>query len=278
MKTVTIDEILTWAFVHELPKGGGVEGLDNAHSAWRSLQASSWGKITGFGELGALIDCGRKDYDNFWLEQGEPHEDAVTVGHAVAALAGCEVVIPAGWNALADWPDTQGLAELHVARTVERYGKRSREQRGEGIVTLVVGTAILGREPDFVAEPSKVRLAERAGKPAWFVMKRVTDENGQTFDIEVHGYDERAKRPVSGAYRKYEFSSDPSGDIMGRLDYQIWVAALRRLESELATQLTAHRLVFSDRSMTPWLDLDKPGVWLTDAAAGGRVKKTASVR
>ncbi|TIL77728.1 MAG: hypothetical protein E5Y89_17810, partial [Mesorhizobium sp.] len=112
MKTVTIDELLTWAFVHELPKGGGVEGLDNPHSAWRSLQTSSWGKITGFCELGALIDGGRKDHENFWLEQGEPHEDAVTVGREVAALAGCNVVIPVGWNALADWPETQGLAEL----------------------------------------------------------------------------------------------------------------------------------------------------------------------
>ncbi|WFP74513.1 hypothetical protein [Mesorhizobium sp. WSM4906] len=278
MKPVTIDELLTWAFVHELPKGGGVEGLDNPHSAWRSLQASSWGKITGFGELGALIDGGRKDYDNFWLEQGEPHEDAVTVGREVAALAGCDVVIPAGWNALADWPNTHGLAELHVARAVDRYGRRSREQRGDGIVSLVVGTAILGREPDWTAEPSKIRLAERAGRPAWFVMKRVTDENGQTFDVEVHGYDERAKRPVSGAYRKYEFSTDPGGDIMGRLDYQIWVAALRQLESELAPQLTAHRLVFSDRSMTPWLDEDRPGVWLAEGAGSGQVKKTGSVR
>ncbi|TIS77339.1 MAG: hypothetical protein E5W99_22215, partial [Mesorhizobium sp.] len=184
------------------------------------LQASSWGKITSFGELGALIDGGRKDYDNFWIEQGEPHEDAVTVGRAVAALAACEVVIPQGWNALANWPDTHGLAELYVARAVERYRARSHEQRGEGIVSLVVGTA----------------------KPAWFVMKRVTDNNGQTYDIEVHGYDERLKRPAKGAYRKYEFSTDPSGDIMGRLDYQIWVAALRWLEAELGPQLIAHRL------------------------------------
>jgi hypothetical protein len=48
MKTVTMEELLTWAFVHELPKGGGVDGLDNANSAWRMLEASSWGKITSF--------------------------------------------------------------------------------------------------------------------------------------------------------------------------------------------------------------------------------------
>ncbi|PBB98363.1 hypothetical protein [Mesorhizobium sp. WSM3862] len=278
MKTVNIEELLTWAFVHELPKGGGVEGLENPHSAWRVLQASSWGKITSFGEFGALIDGGRKDYENFWIEQGEPHEDAVTVGRAVAALAACEVIIPQGWNGLADWPDTHGLAELYVARAVERYSARSHAQRGEGIVSLVVGTAILGREPDWTAEPARVRLAERGGKPAWFVMKRVIDNNGQAYDIEVHGYDERLKRPTKGAYRKYEFATDPSGDIMGRLDYQIWVAALRWLEAELGPQLIAHRLVSSDRSMTPWLEEDRPGVWLAGSTANQRAKKIASVR
>ncbi|RUV44620.1 MULTISPECIES: hypothetical protein [unclassified Mesorhizobium] len=278
MKTVNIEELLTWAFVHELPKGGGVEGLENPHSAWRMLQASSWGKITSFGELGALIDAGRKDYDNFWIEQGEPHEDAVTVGRAVAALAACEVIKPQGWNGLADWPDTHGLAELYVARAVERYSARSQAQRGEGVVSLVVGTAILGREPDWTAKPARVRLAERGGKPAWFVMKHVIDDNGQAYDIEVHGYDERLKRPAKGAYRKYEFATDPSGDIMGRLDYQIWVAALRRLEAELGPQLIAHRLVSSDRTMTPWLEEDRPGIWLAESTADQRAKKTASVR
>ncbi|RWG78455.1 MAG: hypothetical protein E5Y35_25730 [Mesorhizobium sp.] len=109
-------------------------------------------------------------------------------------------------------------------------------------------------------------------------MKRVTDNNGQTYDIEVHGYDERLKRPAKGAYRKYEFSTDPSGDIMGRLDYQIWVAALRWLEAELGPQLIAHRLVSSDRTMTPWLEEDRPGVWLAHNDADQRAKKTASVR
>ncbi|MER9870235.1 hypothetical protein NKJ35_24210 [Mesorhizobium sp. M0136] len=277
MKTVTIEELLTWAFVHELPKGGGVDGLDNANSAWRMLEASSWGKITSFAELGAIIDRGRGDTENYWIEQGEPHDDAVAVGRAVAGLSRCDVAVPAGWNALADWPDTEGMAEAAVGKAVERYMVRTPQRRAAGIVSLVVGTAILGREPDVVAEPSKVRMIERGGKPAWFVTKRVTDINGQTYDLEVHGYDERKQRPLKGAYRKFEFSTDPTGDILGRLDYQIWVAALRRLEAEIALQLTGHRLVFSDRSMTPWLDADRPGVAIVERAADRPAKKTAAV-
>ncbi|TIS75498.1 MAG: hypothetical protein E5W94_21195 [Mesorhizobium sp.] len=275
MKTVTIEELLTWAFVHELPKGGGVDGLDNANSAWRMLEASSWGKITSFAELGAIVDQGRGDTENYWIEQGEPHDDAVAVGRAVAGLSRCDVAVPAGWNALADWPDTDGMAEAAVRKAVERYMVRTPQRRAAGIVSLVVGTAILGREPDFGAEPSKVRMIERGGRPAWFVTRRMKHEDGQTYDLEVDGYNGRTQRPVKGAYRKYEFSIDPTGDILGRLDYQIWVAALRRLEAEIATHLVGHRLVFSDRSMTPWLEADRPGVAIVERAADRPAKKTA---
>lgn len=273
MKTVTIEELLTWAFVHELPKGGGVEGLDNANSAWRMLEASSWGKITSFAELGTLIDIGGGS-GNFFIEQGEPHDDAVTVGRAVAGLSRCDVAIPEDWHALADWPDTDGLADAAVKRAVERYMVRTPHRRAAGIVSLVVGTAILGREPDHRAEPSKVRMAERGGKPAWFVMRRMPHEDGKAYSIEVDGYNSRTGKPVKGAYRKHEFSTDPTGDILGRLDYQIWTAALRRLEAEIGRDLVAHRLVHSDRSMTPWLDRDLPGVRIVERAVHGPLKKT----
>ncbi|TJW57480.1 MAG: hypothetical protein E5X59_00740 [Mesorhizobium sp.] len=118
-------------------------------------------------------------------------------------------------------------------------------------------------------------MIERGGKPAWFVVRRMKHEDGQTYDLEVDGYNGRTQRPVKGAYRKYEFSIDPTGDILGRLDYQIWVAALRRLEAEIATQLVGHRLVFSDRSMTPWLEGDRPGVAIVERAADRPAKKTA---
>jgi hypothetical protein len=276
MKTVTIDELLTWAFVNELTKGGGVDGLANANSAWRMLEASSWGKITSFAELGTLIDRSG-DGSNYWLEQGEPHEDAVTVGRAVAELALCDVMVPADWNALADWPETDGLADAAVARAVERFSLRTTSRRGAQIVSIVVGTAILGREPDYSAEPSKIRIIERGGKPAWFMQKRVTDNLGQTYDLEVDGYNGRSHRPNRGAYRKYEFSVDPVGDILARLDYQIWVGALRLLEREVAPHLVAHRIVACDRSMTPWLDRDMAVISLVKLTAKSQSKKTAPV-
>lgn len=270
-KSKTIEELLTWAFVDELPKGGGVDGLDNVNSAWRMLQASSWGKVTAFAELLAKVDVDRGG-SNYFIEQGEPHEDALEVGEAVADLAFCDIVVPQGWNALADWSDDDGLVLPAVARAVEQFRLRPSVRQRAGTVSLVVGTAVLGREPDWSAEPSKVRMVERAGRPAWFVMRRVTDNLGQTYDLEVDGYNVRSGRPVRGAYRKYEFSTSPTGDVLARLDYQIWVAALRHLCGRLAPRLSGHRLEPCDRSMTPWLAGEGQGVSLVERAEGRKVK------
>lgn len=273
MKTVTIEELLQWAFVHELPKGGGVDGLDNANSAWRMLEANSWGKITAFAELGTTIDR-QRDGSNYFIEQGEPDSDAVAVGRAVADLGKMDVVIPAGWNGLADWPETDGLAEAAVRRAVEHYRKRPFQHRAAMIVATVIGQAILGREMDWQAEPSKVRMAERCGKPAWFIVRKAPDSLGQMHDMEVDGFNPKSGRPHKGAYRRFELSTDPTGDILGRLDYQIWVAALRHLETTVAPALVDHRLAANDRSMTPWLDRDRAGVSLVGVRAEAERKKS----
>lgn len=266
MKTVTIEELAAWAFVHELPKGGGVDGLDNANSAWRMLEADSWGKINSFAELGTLIDTGRRDHDNFFIEQGAPHDDALVLGEAVMGLARCEAIIPERWHALSDWPDTGGLAEEAVARVAERYRLRPFRQRAASMISLVVGTAVLGKRPDWKAPVSRVKMVERGGAPAWFVTKSVKDVFGRESQIEVDGWNKRARRPVSGAYRKYELSDDPTGDIMSRLDWQIWVAAMRHLEKTLALALVAHRLAPFEERMTPWRDHEEHGVMLLELA------------
>ena len=269
MKTKTIEELLNWAFVDELPKGGGVEGLDNVNSAWRMLQASSWGKVTAFAELLTLVDIDRGGGGNYLIEQGEPHEDALAIGQAVADLALCDIVIPAGWNGLADWPDDDGLVMPAVERAVEMFSLRPMLRQRAHLVSLVAGTAALGRLPDWQAEPSKVRMVERAGRPAWFFIHQMTDSLGQVFAIEGDGYNPRTGRPVRGAHRKYEFSTDPTGDILGRIDWQLWVAALRLLERRVAPRLVAHRLSPWDASMTPWLARDAGGVILVEGAGQG---------
>lgn len=259
MKSMTIDELLTWAFVHELPKGGGVNGLDNMNSAWRMLQASSWGKITAWAELMTLVDGGQTDWENFMIDQGDPHDDAIAVGEVAADLAHCEIVVPDGWSPLPDWPLHDGrMADLMVeavGRAVERFTLRPPSRRATHLVSLVVGTAVLGREPAWDAPVSSIRMVERAGRPAWFMGRQVRDELGRVNTIEIDGFNRKAGRPFRGAYRKYEFSDDPIGDIMARLDRELWAAALLHLEKVVANRLTAHRLLKWDGEVAPWGDV-----------------------
>ena len=255
MKTVTIEELLSWAFVHELPKGGGVDGLANANSAWRMLQASSWGKVTAFAELMTLVDTSPGG-GNYLFEQGEPHDDALAVGEAVAALAFAEHVLPDGWWPLPDWQLAgeveRGLAETAVGRALERWQARRPARRAALIVNLVVGSAILGRGPHWEAPQPKVRMVMRAGRPAWFRMVTVSDDLGQPHPREVDGFDARHGRRHRDAYRKCEFGEDPVGDIMGRIDYLLWRMACAAVAKEGSSRLVSHRLAASDVEDEPW--------------------------
>lgn len=256
MKSATIHELVSWAFVHELPKGGGVEGLDNPNSAWRMLQASSWGKVTAWAELMATVDAGRGAADNFMIEQGAPHDDALAIGEAVTALVGREIVIPEGWSPLPDWPEHDevfsGLAAAAVARAVERFSLRPALRQSRHLVSLVVGSAVLGREPQWDAPVPSVRMVERGGRPAWFRSRAVTDAFGRSTTVEVDGYNPKAGRPHRGAYRRYEFSEDPVGDILGRLDRELWAVALAEVGRIVRPHLTGHRVLPDDIEAAPW--------------------------
>lgn len=279
MKTVTIEELLGWAFMNELPKGGGVDGLDNVNSAWRMLDASSWGKVMRFGELGTLIDRGAREGGNFFIDQGEPHPDALVAGRAVAALAALDVVIPPGWQPLSDWPDPDGriapLAREAVDRAVAKFTERSAARRGAGIVSLVVSRAVLGLRPDWSSEPSKLRLVERNGRPAWFVMREVRDNWGQPQMREVDGFNARSGRPLRGAYRKWELSADPVSDILSRLDWQIWVAALGRVAVACGV-LERHRVMPFMADPAPWTCGAAPCVGLVERGVARPRKKVAA--
>lgn len=256
MKTATIDELLTWAFVHELPKGGGVEGLDNPNSAWRMLQASSWGKVTAWAELMATVDAGRGPADNFMIEQGAPHDDALALGEIVSDLVKSEIVIPDGWFPLTDWPlhdaALAALAREAAARAVERFTLRPALRQSRHLVSLVVGSAVLCREPGWEAPVPSVRMIQRAGRPAWFRRRDFTDAFGRRSTVEVDGYNPKAGRPHRDAYRKHEFSDDPVGDILGRLDRELWAVSLHEIARVARLRLSGHRLLATDIDVAPW--------------------------
>lgn len=248
MTKTTMEALLSWAFVHELPKGGGVDGLAGGGSAWSA--------ITGYGQLGTLVDTSMPaDWrPPFILEQGEPDADAVAIGRAVAELGAADIVIPDGWNPLGDWQnETERALGLERADAVAARVRLKGGRAGRELVAMLVAHAILGTAPDWRMDEPRLRLVSRGGKPAWFVKKAMKDAFGREFVIEVDGTNPKHRgHPVRGAYRKHELADDPTAGILSRLDWQLRVAALDLLEYRLDGVLARREIARAKRDARPW--------------------------
>lgn len=249
-----IENLLRWAFVHELAKGGGVDGLSNVNSAWRKIEASSWGKINSFAELGTLVDTGSGG-TGMWLEQGEPHRDAVLIGEAVRDLAGMEIGGFAEWDAFADVPHlAEHLGEM-PRRVESRLAMMPGRSRSTLPMTLVISAAVTGHAPDWRwPEEPRLRMQTRAGRPAWFVRQTITDSFGRKTEVEVNGFDPKRGRPKPAAYRKYEISPDPFPVAISRADWQVWVTCLSVLTDQLAGCLADYEVAPVFQSLAPWVE------------------------
>lgn len=248
MKTVTIEQLLTWAFSVELPKSGsGTAGPSG-------VAGSSWSMVYDMGLYGTVIDARPNQWGVVadFCEQDAPHADAVLVGEAVMALKDAEVDVPEGWAPFPEWDDPHGLIAEAVAHALERWRLRPAPSRAAHIRTRVVANAVLKRRPDWRAEEPTVRMVMRGGKPAWFIRRAAVDAFGRTYQHEQNGFNARAGRPLKGAYRKFCLSDDLTGAVMERLDWQLWVSALETIAATVAPELTAHVLEPVRLSRAPW--------------------------
>lgn len=248
MKTMTIEALLTWAFTAELCKvGGGGDGLSG-------VSASSWSMVDNYAALGTLIDRSPNAYGVIpgFIEDGEPHPDALVVGDAVRALAGRGFDIPEGWQPFPEWSDEHGLIAAEVARVVGEVRLKGERLAGRHVVALVTSAAILGRGPDWEAKEPTTRMVEANGKPLWFVTRSSRDAFGRVYAFEGDGYDRKKQRPMRGAYRKFELSSSIRGAILSRLDWELWQDALADMAERIEGRLESHRIApfYPDRH--PW--------------------------
>ena len=251
MKTIGITDLLAWAFCQELCKvGAGGDGLT-------AVSISSWSLTRDMAVLGTLIDRSPNIFGVIpgFIEDGDPHPDALAVGRAVKALDAIGFEIPEGWMPFPEFDDPHGLIAAEVARVVAEVRLKGDRLGGRHLVTLVTGAAILGRGPDWHCDAPTFRLVEMRGKPRWFLTKKVPDSLGRTYEIEVDGFDAKRQRPMRGAYRKYELSRMLRGEILSRLDWQLWQDALSFLADRLSGQVTAHRIApfFPDRQPWAWI-------------------------
>lgn len=248
MKTISIEALLAWAFCQELCKVGA------AGDRLTSVGSSNWDITREMAVLGTLIDKSPNLYGVIpgFIEDGEPHPDALAVGRAVKGLTDIGFDVPEGWMPFPDLDDPHGLIAIEVDRVMSEVRLKGDRLGGRHLVALVTGAAILGHGPDWDCRQPTFRMVETNGTPRWFLLQKSRDAFGRTYAFETEGFDKVKRRPKKGAYRKYELSRMMRGDILSRLDWQLWQDALSVLASGLKTGLVAHRInpFFPDRA--PW--------------------------
>lgn len=250
MKKTTIEALLTWAFTQELGKvGAGGTYAGPGYSV-------AWSGLVEMAALGTMVDRSPNVYGAIpsYVYEGEPRPDAVVVGDAVRALAHEGFEIADGWDPVAEWTDERGLIAEAVAKVAAEQRNRPDRLSGRHILSLIISSAVLGRGPSWQAEPPKVVMVEHRGKPAWFVMRKAKDRTGKVHQYEDNGFDQRRQRPVKGAYRKWALDRSIRGDILSRLDWQLWQSALELLHRRLSApkQLEEHQLLPFRPIRAPW--------------------------
>ncbi|TRL35506.1 hypothetical protein [Rhizobium straminoryzae] len=245
MKNIGIEELLRWAFTFELSKvdaGGGA----SFSAAWKMTEAVA--------ELGTVIDRTPNSYGVIpgFIEDGEPHPDAVLIGDAVRALDRHGFDIPDGWNPFPEFDDAHGLIAAEVESVVCELRLKGDRLAGRHIVSLVISSAVLGRGPEWHMAPPEYQLVTANGQPRWFRMKKGRDAFRRVYWLEVDGFDKKRRRPFPDAYRKYELVAPLRSDVLSRLDWQIWQNALLTLQTTLAGRLSAHRILPFRPFVQPW--------------------------
>jgi hypothetical protein len=255
MKTIDIEAFLTWAYLHELPKAGARGAAPAASSGgaggWDAVSRQgvlmtemiSDGRLNSYGVMSLPIDC------------GPPHPDALTLHDVVGELTAMDLTIPDDWSPLGGLGLSIDEQRAAVDRAIHRVAHvvDGRIRLLLKPVELVRRYAILGSAPCWEAETPKARFVSVHGKALWY-RKVPIEARGLLFEQEVSGYDERAKRPFPGAYRKTTLEPDPALAVVDRAEYEVWHAALAMLVETLAASdaLFDHRVVPSKRPARPW--------------------------
>lgn len=248
MKKVTIEQLLSWAFTHELGKVG-------AGGGGSFVSGSAWSAVSEMAALGTLVDRSPNHYGVIpdFVVTSYPHEDAVMAGDAVRALAdrgGYE--ISEQWYPFPEWDDPHGLVREEVARTVNDVMSRRDVVNGKHVANLVISRAVLGRSIDWTAEEPTYLPVLKLGNPQWFVKRRITNAMNRVEMIEDDGFDRKRRRPKRGAYQKFYIDGSIRGAIIARMEWQIVQEAFEALHSELSGRLKAHDLLPFTPNLTPW--------------------------
>ncbi len=238
-RSVTIDDLLAWAYRQELPKS-----TDGLRSSVATSSAAMWEE---FRILGVRVDV-----TNVWgclalgFEGGDPHPDALVVARHVNALAAETLSRVDGIDLLPD----PACDILHPHERVWAHAQGFRMAVDEmgmlrsSLVASIVAAAHLGRFRSVTTVEGLKRSEVRMnGTPAYF---RMVD------GVEVMGFDHRRRRPYPGAYRKTQLNMDLAPVVSERIEYQAWRQSLDVLAGQLNGKLEKFSVLPSRAPWTPW--------------------------
>jgi hypothetical protein len=274
MKRMTIEAAVAWAVRDELPKVGA-----DAVGQW--VRASAPNGVSSpalaahaAGSLGASVDARTNRYgvvpDFGALGRINPHPAALALGEAMLAL---DAVQPGGfaeWEAFDDLADLAG--DAIAAPLLDAARKDAQAQAGTmarmigGLSSLMVKRAVLGAPRGWACGEVRAEVVcGSTGQPCWFRVVRLPaqwNEEGEVTrwsEVEVDGYNAKAKRPYPEAYRKHRLIPDPLCVVMARAEWQLWRAALDVLAEDMVAQGDALaacgvEVLPSALPMRPWVE------------------------
>jgi hypothetical protein len=248
MRQMTIEDAVRWAYREELPKQDRPIPI---RALGPKEPASPAGQVDKVAETWALPD------NAFGVVVDpsatcEPHADALAIHAAVTALDDVRATIPPEWSADVD---LHGLDDHVQARVIdgltvlEADGARTLRMRPSMIVRTV---AILGL-PDMIVDVPELKVERGAnGKPRWFRRLSAVDALGLPYEVEVDGFDQKARRPFPDAYQRRFLDPDPVPSLVNRARGELWRAAMDLLFEDLIGALSSIVLLPCAWPERPW--------------------------
>lgn len=266
LRRMDVEAAIGWAVRDELPKlpAAGAGRLVRA-----DLARLGYGKggIAAFAALGTAVDGGLNAFGLVpFAQEGEPHPDALTIWRAIQLLDECALGSLSDWDAFPDLApleaDPAGALLVARARADARALAGAQAAMRAQPSRLMVRGAVLGPPAGWETGLVEVDL-ERGpyGKALWFRRTPIAcawNEQGEAVafhEMEVNGYDARAKRPYPDAYQRKMLRPCPLPAALARAEWQIWRAGLDVvLEACREWGLASIELEASARPWEPWVD------------------------
>ncbi|WP_375455744.1 hypothetical protein [uncultured Methylobacterium sp.] len=245
-RVMDIEDALTWAYRHELPKRREGEGDG------RMREFPSISPMFAICALGGRVENFSRE-PGFPAAMGEPHPDALIIEAAVEELKAF---------AAHRFEGELGLL-THLPAGLDEHAAMARSM-GQ-LFDLVRIKARLGGRPTFARTPEPAAIVGRAGKPIIYVMRHGTEQ--------ICGAEGKDRYP-SGAYCAIQWE-DPKAILIERADYAAWWAAIDLLAHRLSGRLAGISVLPPAAAQRPWageVDAGKPRRLLDAPASRARLR------